>query len=178
MIRQLKKVRKRTTISTVIMLLLTVILVGNSTWYISHSFSSEFFQLPMPLDSKLIKDYEADEKNWIELANGGYWEVVANRVIETKQSKAEVISFYQKKGKLKYPNSNEAGVEIQLYFLDDSTVVETEKGNYYRDKIGNTRYVNEYDIRDKKKEKQPSDPEIITYIIQVHTQFDYWYKLD
>lgn len=97
MIRQLKKVRKRTTISTVIMLLLTVILVGNSTWYISHSFSSEFFQLPMPLDSKLIKDYEADEKNWIELANGGYWEVVANRVIETKQSKAEVISFYQKR---------------------------------------------------------------------------------
>ncbi len=83
-----------------------------------------------------------------------------------------------KKGKLKYPNSNEAGVEIQLYFLDDSTVVETEKGNYYRDKIGDTRYVNEYDIRDKKKEKQPSDPEIITYIIQVHTQFDYWYKLD
>lgn len=71
----------------------------------------------MPLDSKAIKDYEVDEKNWIELANGGYWEVVANRVIETKQSRAEVISFYQKIGKLKYPNSNVVGVEIQIYFL-------------------------------------------------------------
>lgn len=178
MIDQLKKVRKRTIILTVIILLLTVILVRNSTWYISHSFSSEFFRLPMPLDSKVIKDYEADEKNWIEIGNGGYWEVVANRIIETKQSKAEVISFYQKIGKLKYPNSNVTGVEIQLYFLDDSIEVETEKGNYYRDKIGDTRFVSEYDIRDKKKEKQPSDPEMITYIIQVHTQFDYWYKLD
>lgn len=99
MIDQLKKVRKRTIILTVIILLLTVILVRNSTWYISRSFSSEFFQLSMPLDSKAIKDYEVDEKNWIELANGGYWEVVANRVIETKQSKVEVISFYQKIGK-------------------------------------------------------------------------------
>lgn len=178
MIDQLKKVRKRTIILTVIILLLTVILVRNSTWYISRSFSSEFFQLPMPLDSKAIKDYEVDEKNWIELANGGYWEVVANRVIETKQSKAEVISFYQKIGKLKYPKSNVVGVEIQIYFFEDSVEIETDKGNYYRDKMGGIRYVSEYDIRAIKKEKQPSDPETITYVIQVHTQFDYWYKLD
>ncbi|PEK40816.1 hypothetical protein COF80_17160 [Bacillus toyonensis] len=178
MIDQLKRVRKRTIILTVIILLLTVILVRNSTWYISRSFSSEFFRLAMPLDSKVIKDYEADEKNWIEIGNGGYWEVVANRIIETKQSKAEVISFYQKIGKLKYPNSNVTGVEIQLYFKDDSKVVENEKGNYYRDKMGDIRYVNEYAIEDIKKEKQPSDPEMITYVIQVHTQFDYWYKLD
>ncbi|WP_025147863.1 MULTISPECIES: SMI1/KNR4 family protein [Bacillus] len=70
MIGQLKKIRKRTIILTVIMLLLTVIVVRNSTWYISRSFSSEFFQLPMPLDSKVIKDYEVDEKNWIEIGNG------------------------------------------------------------------------------------------------------------
>ncbi|MBJ7929121.1 hypothetical protein COI51_23130 [Bacillus toyonensis] len=178
MIDQLKWVRKRTIILTVIILLLTVILVRNSTWYISRSFSSEFFRLAMPLDSKVIKDYEADEKNWIEIGNGGYWEVVANRIIETKQSKAEVISFYQKIGKLKYPNSNVTGVEIQLYFKDDSKVVENEKGNYYRDKMGDIRYVNEYAIEDIKKEKQPSDSEMITYVIQVHTQFDYWYKLD
>lgn len=83
-----------------------------------------------------------------------------------------------KNRKLKYPNSNVVGVEIQLYFKGDSTVVETEKGNYYRDKTGDTRYVSEYAIRDIKKEKQPNDPEMITYVIQVHTQFDYWYKLD
>ncbi|MFD6508973.1 MULTISPECIES: hypothetical protein [unclassified Bacillus (in: firmicutes)] len=178
MIDQLKKVRKRTIILTVIILLLTVILVRNSTWYISRSFSSEFFRLPMPLDSKAIKDYEGDEKNWIEIGNGGYWEVVANRIIETKQSKAEVISFYQKIGKFKYPNSNVTGVEIQLYFKDDSKVVENEKGNYCLDKMGDIRYVSEYAIEDIKKEKQPNDPEMITYVIQVHTQFDYWYKLD
>jgi len=176
-------------IRIVLALVVIVVLVGLSIHFatsnerVSKQFAEQLFQYSLPEDTVLISKHQFNGKNFLDGGgSGGYWNVVANMELSSSLSEQEVLQYYQDAELFLFPDSERRGVELELYFVQDSEKIAIHSNPlefYYRDKDKRIRTVDSYPHPVEATGLITTEQQGQTkYILQLTSGFDYFWNWD
>ncbi|WP_341285465.1 hypothetical protein [Priestia megaterium] len=142
----------------------------------SKEFAHNLFEYPLPPHTQVLeKHYFYGYSFGHLLGSGGYMPVVANMRLSTSLSEEEILSYYKNTPLFPYPNSNNKGVELELYLPKEQILHKTTDGFYYSGKGDSTRRITSYK---GSKASSYSEKKNQQYILQISSSFDYIFRLD
>lgn len=171
------------------MIAIIVALVGVTIYFATSNervlkqFAAQLFQYPLPEDTALISKHQFNGKNFLDGGgSGGYWNVVAIMELSSSLSEQEVLQYYQDAELFLFPDSERRGVELELYFVQNSEKIAIHSKPsefYYRDMDKRIRTVDSYpypvEAMGSTATQQQGQTE---YILQLTSGFDYFWNWD
>ncbi len=169
----------------IVALLVFISLIIASKWTdkdkVSNNFAKQLLDYPLPPQTEVIEKEQVNGKSLVS-GNGGYWGVIASIRLSTKQSKEEILLYYQKAGLFNYPKSDKRGVEPEIYFEDNLQKVERSEGYFFRSEDGSRLPLRTYfeesgEMVVTKNNIEETDKEL-EYVVQITSDFDYFLNIN
>jgi hypothetical protein len=164
-------------------LCLTVKLLFTDKQKISNEFAEQLYNYPLPPHTEMIDKGKTNGKFGGAFGNGGYWNTFSYMTLSTKLNQEELLRYYKNADLFKSAEKDKKNnIPIQIYFEGHFEKEGSNHEYYYTLEYGAQGFVDRYiddngQIKEKYKIKQKPG-ERIEYSIQIHSQFDYFPKLD
>lgn len=148
---------------------------------VSKRFAEHLFEYPLPEETSLISKHQFNGKNFLDGGgSGGYWDVVAIMELRTALTKEEVLAYYQNAELFPFPKGEQRGVELELYFEDNSQKIaihSVPSGFYYRDNGKRISTISTYPFEATNSHEKQQEREI-QYVLQLTSGFNYFLNMD
>ncbi|OMF30081.1 hypothetical protein BK133_17090 [Paenibacillus sp. FSL H8-0548] len=165
---------------TAIALIIVVLTLhlGTSKERVSEQFAEHLFDYPLPSETSLIANHQFNGKNFVDGGgSGGYWNVIAIMELRSTLTKEEILSYYKPIESFPYPKGKRNGVELEIYFENNSEKVMNSTGFYYRDNADRIRTISTYSLESTIPQVNQVSGET-KYFLQISSGFDYFLNIN
>ncbi|MBP3951800.1 hypothetical protein [Bacillus suaedae] len=162
------------------LLIFGIVYIATDKERVSDRFAQQLFDYPIPMQTKLIEEKQYNGHPWVTFSgNSGAWVVIVYQRFSTTLSKEEILTYYEKAGKFKFPKSETKGVVLELYFEGDMKKVIEDKGVYYESETRGPLYSYFDDQGNINLEELGNNTnQEYEYVIQLVSSFDFFLNID